>query len=79
MGDLMEIGEVLNIPLDSFIAFAVNNCGYSEPAHDMMINYVHTLFLKEKSESRKEDNPNCWQDMNGPSVYEYWKSYCNYI
>jgi hypothetical protein len=41
---------------------------------ELIANWVHPLFLKAKSESSKEDNPNWRQAMNGPFKEEYWKA-----
>ena len=61
-----KIGEVLNIPLDTFIVFSNNYCGCSGSTQYIMVNWVHPFFLKAVSAAIKEDNPNWWQAINGP-------------
>ena len=58
MYDFTEIREVLNIPLDKFITFSANDCGYSGSSHDIMVNWVHPLILKAKPTTGKTDNTN---------------------
>ena len=58
MDDFIAIVEVLNSPLDKFITFDENFCGYSGYAHDLMVNWVHPLFLKAKVDAIKKDNTN---------------------
>ena len=53
MDDFPAIGEVLNSPLDKFITFAEYDCGYSGYAHDLMVNWIHILFLKTRSKDNK--------------------------
>ena len=61
-------------PLSKYIHFAANDCGYKGSRYELIANWVHPLFLKAKSEARKEDNPNWKQAMNGPFKEEYWKA-----
>ena len=58
MDDFTEIGVVLNSTQDKIIIFATNDCGYSGSTHDLMVNWVHPIFLKTKADDKKEDNPN---------------------
>ena len=64
-------------PLDIFITLAVNDCGYEGTTKELVVNWVHPIFLKAHIESSKEDNPNWNQAMNGPFAYEYWKTMYN--
>ena len=48
-----EIEEVINIPMDKFIAFSTNYCVYSGFAHDVIINWVRSLFLNDKTADNK--------------------------
>ena len=59
--DLPEIGEVLKKNLDKFISFAANDCGYSGSEHDIMVKWVHPLFLTSKTACIKADNLN-WRN-----------------
>ena len=68
------IQELLNSPLSNFITLAANDCGYSGTAEDLIVNYVHPLFLQAKAAASKEGNPNWCQAMNGPFKEEYWKA-----
>ena len=40
----------------------------------LIANWVHSLFLKAKSEANKEGNPNWRQATTGPSKEEYWNT-----
>ncbi len=77
--DLPTIEDILGSPLASFITFAANKCGYSGTAKDLIVNWVHPLFLKAKAKASKQDNPNWFQAMNGPFADEYWKAACKEI
>ena len=46
MDDFTETFELINITFDILVTFAVNYCGYSSSERDMVINWVHQLFLK---------------------------------
>ena len=43
-----KISELLDSPISNFITLAANDCGYSGIIEDLIINYVHSLFLKDK-------------------------------
>lgn len=72
--EVPSVEALMACPLSKFIQFAANDCGYTGTRYDLIANWVHPLFLKAKSESSKEDNPNWWQAMNGPFKEEYWKA-----
>ena len=61
---IQTIKEFLDSPLSKFITLAANDCGYSGSAEDLIVNYVHPLFLKAKAEASTEDNLNCRQAMS---------------
>ena len=42
--------------------------------YELIANWVHPLFLKAKSKTRKVDTPNWKQAMNGPFKEDYWKA-----
>ena len=46
LDDLPDIEDVLKCPLDKFITFVANNCGYSGSAHDLNINWINPMLLK---------------------------------
>ena len=72
--DMPSIEDIMNCPLSKFIHFAANDCGYSGSRRDLIVNWVHPLFLKAKSSASKEDNPNWCEAMNGPFKEEFWKA-----
>jgi hypothetical protein len=49
------VAELMDSPLAKYITLAANDCGYSE---ELIVSYVHPLFLKAHSAMSKEDNPN---------------------
>ena len=56
--DLPSIEDIMNCPLSKFIHFAANDCGYHGSKKDLIVNWIHPLFLKAKSTASQEDNPN---------------------
>ena len=61
--DVPTVEELLNSPLSHIISFAANSCGYSGMTQELIVNWVHPLFLKTKAEASKADNPNWWEAM----------------
>jgi len=55
------VAELMASPLARYITLAANDCGYSGPAEELIVDYVHPLFLKAKSSASREDNPN-WRE-----------------
>ena len=72
--DVPTVEELLNSPLSRFILFAANSCGYSGTTQELIVNWVHPLFLKAKAEASKADNPNWWEAMRSPFAHKYWKA-----
>jgi hypothetical protein len=72
--DVPSVEELMNSPLSCFITFAANSCGYSGTTKELIVNWVHPLFLKAKAEASKADNPNWWEAMKSPFAIEYWKA-----
>ena len=68
------IAELLESPLGKYITLAANNCGYSGTPEELIVSYVHPLFLKAHSASSKEDNPSWKQATQGKFADEYWKA-----
>ena len=62
----------MDSPISNYITLAENDCGYSGTAEELIVNYVHPLFLKAKAAASSEDNPNWRQVMNGQFSDEYW-------
>ena len=72
--DVPTVEELLASPLSRFITLAANSCGYAGTTQELIVNWVHPLFLKAKAESSKSDNPNWWEAMKSPFADEYWKA-----
>ena len=66
------ITELLDRPISNFIPLAANYCGYEGTTQDLIVNYLHPLFLKSKASASQEENPNWRQAMNGQFADEYW-------
>ena len=65
------INEILDSPISNYISLAKNDCGYSGTAEELIVNYVHRLFLKEKATASSGNNLNWRQAMNGQFADEY--------
>ena len=72
--DVPSVEELMDSPLSRFITFAANSCGYSGTTKELIVNWVHPLFLKAKAEAFKADTPNWWEAMKSPFADEYWKA-----
>ena len=46
----------------------------SRSTKDLIVNWVHPIFLKAKAAASKEDNPPWWEAMHGSFVDEYWRA-----
>ena len=55
------VAELRDSPLAKYITLAANDCGYDGTAEELIVSYVHPLFLKAHSAASKEDNPNSKQ------------------
>ena len=65
--DTTTVDALLKSPLARFIKLAANDCGYSGSTKELIVNWIHPLFLAAKTAASKEDNnPNWWQAINGP-------------
>ncbi len=51
------MAELMDSPLAKYITLAANDCGYSGTAEELIVTYVHPLFLKAHSAASKLDNP----------------------
>ncbi len=47
------IAKLLESPLAKYITLAANDCGYSGTAEELIVSYVHPLFLKAHSAASK--------------------------
>ena len=72
--DVPSVEELMKSPLGKFITFSANNFGYNGSAKDMIVNWVHPIFLKAKAATTKEDNPTCWEAMHSPFADKYWNT-----
>ena len=45
---ITTIAELLDSPISNFLTLAANYCGYEGTTEDIIVNYVHPLFLKSK-------------------------------
>jgi hypothetical protein len=70
--DVPTVEELLDSPLSRSISFAANSCGYSRMTQELIVNWVHLLFLQAKAEASTADNLNWWEAMKSSFVDEYW-------
>ena len=68
------IAELMESPLAKYITLAANDCGYSGTAEELIVSYVHPLFLKAHSAASREDNPTWSQATKGKFADQYWKA-----
>ena len=50
------VAELMDSPLAKYITLAANDCGYGGTTEELIVSYVHPLFLKAHSAASKEDN-----------------------
>ena len=50
------VAELMDSPLAQYITLAANDCGYSGTAEEIIVSYIHPLFLKAHSAASKLDN-----------------------
>ena len=55
------VADLMDSPLAQYITLAANDCGYSGTEEELIVNYVHPLFLKANSATSKLDNPS-WKE-----------------
>ena len=68
------VSDLMDIPWYKYITLAANNFGYGGMAEELILNYVHPLFLKAKSAASREENPNWCEATTGVFVENYWKA-----
>lgn len=51
-----SIAEIMSSLLTKFIDIAVKDSGYTGNSEELLLNYVHPLFLKARTEASKGDN-----------------------
>ncbi len=68
------VADRLASPLAQYITLAANDCGYSGTAEELIVSYVHPLFLKAHSAASKADNPSWREATRGKFADEYWEA-----
>ena len=68
------VADLLASPLAKYITLAANDCGYSGTAKELIVSYVHPLFLKAHSAASKADNPSWCEATRGKFADEYWEA-----
>jgi hypothetical protein len=71
---LPSISDLINSPLSKYITLVANDCGYEGTATELLVSYIHPLFLKEHSAASKLDNPGWKEATRGKFVDDYWKA-----
>jgi len=71
---ILTVADLMDSPLAKYITLAANDCGYGGTAEELIVSYVHPLFLKAHSAASKEDNPSWKQATQGKFADEYWKA-----
>ena len=61
------------IPLAKYITIDANDFWYSGTAEELVVNYVHPLFLRANSAASQEDNPNWHDSTTGLFAENNWK------
>ncbi len=70
---ILIVADLLASPLAKYITLAANDCGCSGKAKELIVTYVHPLFLKAHSAASKADNPSWREATKGKFAGEYWK------
>jgi hypothetical protein len=70
---LPAITDLLASSFAKYITLTSNDCGYSGLVTELIVSYVHPLFLKAHSAATKADNPS-WREASTRGKYadEYW-------
>jgi hypothetical protein len=71
---LPSISDFINSPLSKYITLAANDCRYDGMAEELIVQYVHPLFLRAHSAASKKDNPGWKEAMRGKFSDDYWKA-----
>jgi hypothetical protein len=70
---LPSISDLINSSLSKYITLAANDCGYDGTAEELIVSYVHPLFLQAHSAASKWDNPGWRVATWGKFANDYWK------
>ncbi len=68
------IAYLLARSLAKYITLTANDCGCSGTAQELIVLYVHPLFLKAHLATSKADNPSWQEATKGKFANEYWES-----
>ena len=68
------VADLMSSPLAKYITLAANDCGYDGTVEELIVTYVHPLFLKAHSAASKADNPSWREATRGKFADEYWKA-----
>jgi hypothetical protein len=68
------IADLLASPLAQYITLAANDCGYGGTAQELIVSYVHPLFLKAHLAASKVDNHSWREATRGKFADEYWEA-----
>jgi hypothetical protein len=71
---ILTVADLLVCPLAKYITLVANDCGYSGNAKELIVAYVHPLFLKAHSAASKTDNHSWREATRGKFADEYWKA-----
>jgi hypothetical protein len=72
--NLPSISDLINSPLSKYITLAENDCGYDGTAKELIVSYVHPLFLPAHSAASKLDNPGWQKATRDKFAINYWKA-----
>jgi hypothetical protein len=68
------VADLLASSIARYITLAANDCGYSGTAEELVVSYVHPLFLKAHSAASKADNPSWREATRGKFDAKYWEA-----
>ncbi len=71
---LPSISDLINSPLSKYITLAAYDCGYDGTAEELIVGYVHPLFLHAHSAASKLDNPSWREATRGKFADDYWRA-----
>jgi hypothetical protein len=60
--------------MSKYITLAANDCGCDGTAEDLIVSYVHPLFLQAHSAASKLDNPGWREATRDKFADDYWKA-----
>ena len=68
------ISDLISSPLSKYITMAANDCGCDGTEEELIVSYVHPLFLWVHSAASKMDNPGWQEATQGKFAHDYWKA-----